>query len=142
MQVTLTEREIHIALRKYIVGRLRLSANEEIKVDLLATRGADGFKAILDIVEPDETDNTFPVISTGECIRSTAVAVSPSEPIAAIPAPAVVVRTPVLTAPTEPVQPEVVKVPDTLEDRSVPFDVPVPPVAPKVSGLFAHLATS
>ena len=64
MQITITEREIHAALRKYIIARLRLSATEEIKVDLMATRGVDGFKAMLDIIEPEEGENTFVMPST------------------------------------------------------------------------------
>ena len=152
MQITVTEREIHAALRKYIIARLRLSATEEIKVDLMATRGVDGFKAMLDIIEPEEGENTFVMPST-------------------VFTPEVGIRTPVLQFSAEPVKesttadavvanieqtfnvpapkaekaaaPVVKAVVPAVVDDIPPFDVPAPAVvAPKVSGLFAHLANS
>ena len=147
MQVTLTEREIHAALRKYIIARLRLSATEEIKVDLMATRGIDGFKAMLDIIEPEDMEADAPELPPASEITR---AVAPSAP-AQIPVPTV--RTPVPAGQepvkevpatsAEQVQVAMVEVAEQVVERGVPFDVPTPAVvAPKVSGLFAHLATS
>ncbi len=141
MQITITEREIHAALRKYIIARLRLSATEEIKVDLMATRGIDGFKAMLDIIEPEDMETgALEPPPAGELTRG----VAPSAP-AQIPAPTVKTSVPAVPEPVKEVPTtDTAVVKSTGEDveRSVPFDVPVTPVAPKVSGLFAHLATS
>ena len=147
MQVMLTEREIHAALRKYIIARLRLSATEEIKVDLMATRGIDGFKAMLDIIEPEDMEADAPELPPASEITRAVVTSAPAQvsvPTVRTPAPAV--QEPVKEVPAtsaEQVQVAMVEVAEQVVERGVPFDVPTPAVvAPKVSGLFAHLATS
>ena len=155
MQVTLTEREIHAALRKYIIARLRLSATEEIKVDLMATRGVDGFKAVLDIIEPEDMEADAPELPpASEITRAVATSTTAQVSIPTVRTPAPAVQEPVKEVPAtsaEQVQVAMVKaaapvvkavVPAVVDDIP-PFDVPAPAVvAPKVSGLFAHLANS
>lgn len=126
MQITLTEREIHAALRKYIIARLRLSADEEITVDLMATRGVDGFKAMLDIIEPDEKETVIPTVP--EKVQTATVAF--------------VAEPKVKTVTTEEVVAQVTKepVPEKEVAESKPVeDTQAKPQA-RVSGLFAHLA--
>ena len=147
MQVTLTEREIHAALRKYIIARLRLSATEEIKVDLMATRGVDGFKAMLDIIEPEDVEADAPELPpASEITRAVATSTTAQVSIPTVKTPAPAVQEPVKEVPAtsaEQVQVAMVEVAEQVVERGVPFDVPTPAVvAPKVSGLFAHLATS
>ena len=147
MQITITEREIHAALRKYIIARLRLSATEEIKVDLMATRGVDGFKAMLDIIEPEDMEADAPELPpASEITRAVATSTPAQVSVPTVRTPAPAVQEPVKAVPASiSEQPEVtaVKTVDQTVELGVPFDVPTPAVvAPKVSGLFAHLATS
>ena len=164
MQITLTEREIHAAVRKYIIARLRLSPSEEIKVDLMATRGADGFKAVLDIIEPEEADNTpampgtmfVPEVGVRTPVQVPEDAFKPAptvtlqfsaEPVSELAAAADAVvgiieqtfNIPTVKAPKA-AAPVVKAVVPAVVDDIPPFDVPAP--APKVSGLFAHLANN
>lgn len=52
MQIILVETEVRQALRNYVASRLTLSEGTEIQIDLSATRGADGIKATIDLIEP------------------------------------------------------------------------------------------
>jgi hypothetical protein len=52
MQITIVQAEIETAIRKYIEEQINVRDGMRIDIDLSATRGADGFKAIIDIV-PD-----------------------------------------------------------------------------------------
>lgn len=51
MQITLVQSEIEQAIKDYIHSQIKVRDGMEIKIDLSATRGADGFKATIDIVE-------------------------------------------------------------------------------------------
>lgn len=56
MQITLVQAEIELAIRNHIFSQLRIPAGMDIAIDLAATRGADGFKATIDISpNPDYT---------------------------------------------------------------------------------------
>ena len=147
MQITITEREIHAALRKYIIARLRLSATEEIKVDLMATRGVDGFKAMLDIIEPEDVEaGALESPPAFEITRGVVTSAPAQVSLLTVRTPAPAVQEPVKEVPAtsaEQVQVAMVEVAEQVVERGVPFDVPTSAVvAPKVSGLFAHLATS
>lgn len=53
MQVSLNENEVRRAVDDYIRERLRLSPEEQVTIEMVATRGSDGgCKAIIEIVEP------------------------------------------------------------------------------------------
>jgi hypothetical protein len=155
MQITLTEREIHAALRKYIVARLRLSDSEEIKVDLMATRGVDGFKAVLDIIEPDDAlefvptavSAPVPTLAIKHVPETTArLSAEPVKETATV-ADAVVAVTEQLETVVKAALPAF-NIPNATAPKPAPAvdDIPpfdVTPAAPaKVSGLFAHLANS
>lgn len=49
MQIILQEDEILEALEAYVRDQINISANQEIKIDLKAGRGDNGFSATLDI---------------------------------------------------------------------------------------------
>lgn len=51
MQIILVQAEVEQAIKDYISERLTLSDGTEIQIDLSATRGADGIKATIDLVE-------------------------------------------------------------------------------------------
>ena len=50
MQITLVQSEIEQALTNHINGLINIKEGMEVKIDLSAGRGADGFKATIDIV--------------------------------------------------------------------------------------------
>lgn len=49
MQITLVQTEIEQAIRDYVGNQLRVADGMEMSIDLSATRGAEGFKATIDI---------------------------------------------------------------------------------------------
>lgn len=49
MQITITESEIKTAIRNYILAQIAVREDHEIDVDLRATRGEDGYTALIDI---------------------------------------------------------------------------------------------
>lgn len=51
MQVTITQTEIETAILEYMNKRISISADSEVSVDIKSTRGADGFTAIIDIID-------------------------------------------------------------------------------------------
>jgi putative DNA primase/helicase len=53
MQIIIVQSEIEHAIRNYINSQLNVKDGMRIDIDLSATRGADGFKATIDIV-PNE----------------------------------------------------------------------------------------
>ena len=53
MQITLVQTEIEQALKNFIFSQVNIREGMDIKIDLRATRGAEGFQAIIDIVPSD-----------------------------------------------------------------------------------------
>lgn len=53
MQITLVQSEIEQALRTYVNNLINIKEGTQINIDLSAGRGADGFKATIDIVQLD-----------------------------------------------------------------------------------------
>lgn len=51
IQVTITQTEIESAILEYMNKRISISADSEVSVDIKSTRGADGFTAIIDIID-------------------------------------------------------------------------------------------
>ena len=59
MQVSLNENEVRRAVDDYIRERLRLSPEEQVTIEMVATRGSDGgCKAVIEIVEPAQASAT------------------------------------------------------------------------------------
>lgn len=55
MQITITQTEIERAIREYMSRRINIVDGTHVEIEMKATRGADGFSAIVDICEnPDE----------------------------------------------------------------------------------------
>ncbi|QWY83752.1 holliday junction resolvase RusA-like protein [Rhizobium phage RHph_X3_15] len=50
MQITIVQSEIEAAITAYIKSQITVNENMDINIDLRATRGAEGFQAIIDIV--------------------------------------------------------------------------------------------
>lgn len=110
MQITLVQHEIETAIKDFINKRIRVNEGQEIRVDLAATRGAEGFKATIDILDEGEVAAT-PV---------------PTFPINRTTAQNVVNRSVV-----EPVfeKPAVAEVPAQIQEQDVPQEEPVKEIA-------------
>lgn len=52
MQITIMQTEIETAIRNHILGLISVRENMKIDIDLRATRGSEGFTAVVDIL-PD-----------------------------------------------------------------------------------------
>ena len=76
MQITLIQSEIETAIHDYINKRIRLSDDQSFKIELNATRGADGFKATIDIVD----SNLVPALATQPPVPAATPAPSPEVP--------------------------------------------------------------
>ncbi len=55
MQITLNQAQIEQAITDYIGARLTLAPTQALEIDLRATRGAEGYTAVVDVVDGDET---------------------------------------------------------------------------------------
>ena len=53
MQIILVQAEIEQALKDFITERITLTNGSTIQIELSATRGADGYKATIDILPAD-----------------------------------------------------------------------------------------
>jgi hypothetical protein len=51
MQIIIAQFEIEEAIKNYVCARIAVSGNTEITVDLTAGRGADGFKATIELTD-------------------------------------------------------------------------------------------
>ena len=58
MQIVLVQAEIETAIRNFINQQIALAEGQEISIDLTAGRGAEGFKASIDIVVAGSTPVT------------------------------------------------------------------------------------
>jgi hypothetical protein len=57
MQITIIETEIKTAIRNHILGLISVREDMKIDIDLRATRGQEGFTAIVDILPEDPSGN-------------------------------------------------------------------------------------
>lgn len=55
MQITINESEIKLAIRNHILSQISVRDDQQIDVDLRATRGAEGYTAVIDIAPHDPT---------------------------------------------------------------------------------------
>lgn len=51
MQIIIAQFEIEEAIKNYVCARIAVNSNTEITVDLTAGRGADGFKATIELTD-------------------------------------------------------------------------------------------
>ena len=51
MQIILIQAEIEIAIRNYVNSKVKIAADQDIRIDLSASRGPEGFRANIDIVD-------------------------------------------------------------------------------------------
>lgn len=56
MQITLVQKEIETALRNYVTSSVDVQAGKHINITLRATRGAEGYQAVIDIVDAPQSE--------------------------------------------------------------------------------------
>ena len=69
MQIILIQAEIEVAIRNYVNSKVKIAADQDIRIDLSASRGPEGFRANIDIVDA--------VVSVTEYSPSTATTAAP-----------------------------------------------------------------
>lgn len=75
MQLTLVQTEIEEALRQYVTNQVAVKDGKRIDITLRATRGADGYQAIIDIVSSD-SPNASDASESGGMSEATSAAAS------------------------------------------------------------------
>ena len=64
MQIIIVQSEIETAIRNHILSQINVNEGNEINIDLSATRGAEGFKATIDIVPAASNGKAAPKLTT------------------------------------------------------------------------------
>jgi hypothetical protein len=81
MQITIVETEIKTAIRNHILGLISVREDMKIDIDLRATRGQEGFTAIVDIL-PEDPSGSKPKIKTEAPVDVASEASVKTEPAA------------------------------------------------------------
>ena len=53
MQIILIQAEIEVAIRNYVNSKVKIAAGQDIRIDLSASCGPEGFRANIDIVDAE-----------------------------------------------------------------------------------------
>ena len=53
MQIILIQAEIEVAIRNYVNSKVKIAAGQDIRIELSASRGPEGFRANIDIVDAE-----------------------------------------------------------------------------------------
>ena len=109
MQIIIAQYEIEEAIKNYVCARIAVNSNTEITVDLTAGRGADGFKATIEL--------------TDKAVKPTAAVKSPVRPAI----PEVTVRAAEVMIEAEAIAGGV----DVVAEEVAALDAPVTPATPE-----------
>ena len=60
MQIILVQAEIETAIRKYVNSKVKVNEGQDIRIDLSASRGPEGFRATIDIIDDDLVPTAAP----------------------------------------------------------------------------------
>ena len=60
MQIILVQEEIETAIRKYVNSKVKVNEGQDIRIDLSASRGPEGFRATIDIIDDDLVPTAAP----------------------------------------------------------------------------------
>lgn len=92
MQIKIVQSEIEEAIRDFVKKKLTVNPGQRIEIDLLATRGPEGYQAVIDIVDDDQaapakavteakaSSTTANVAPTPKAERTTSVTKSVTKP--------------------------------------------------------------
>lgn len=81
MQVTIVESEIKEAIRLYLKNNIGLSEDKKIKIDFTATRGNEGLKASIDILNGTEEPQKTPAELWAEKVVAAVMPPEEEEPV-------------------------------------------------------------
>ncbi len=81
MQIIIIQTEIEEAIRNHILGQINVKDGQRIDIDLRATRGSDGFQAVIDIVPDSAPVRAQPVVEVDA--SENIPVVTPAKPVAA-----------------------------------------------------------
>lgn len=70
MQITIVQTEIEDAIRKHILSQVAVREGNRIDIDLRATRGAEGFQAIINIVPDSQAPASSSAVTATEAEES------------------------------------------------------------------------
>lgn len=150
MQITIVQTEIEEAIRSHILSQINVNPGMRIEIDLLATRGATGFQAVIDIL-PDvessgaasakEVDEPTPAKSLSIKDTVTEVKVKTSKPRKAVEAEPEDDGEDDVAVEDEPVKAKTKSVFEEIEEESAPIEGEEEEVAPTRS-LFGSLKNS
>ena len=74
MQIILIQAEIEVAIRNYVNSKVKIAAGQDIRIDLSASRGPEGFRANIDIVDAEVPIEAYsPRAATTAAPKTTAV---------------------------------------------------------------------
>lgn len=79
MQIILIQAEIEVAIRNYVNSKVKIAAGQDIRIDLSASRGPEGFRANIDIVDAEVPVEAYSPRATATAAPKTA-AVEADEP--------------------------------------------------------------
>lgn len=141
MQITINQAEIEEAIRDFVTRKLTVNAGQRIDIELKATRGDEGYTAIIDIVDAEPTSTGIAQVAAEVKAERT-----PAAPAPKAERPKAVTKAAALKPAAEPVaEPETVAEQTQREgDEGAPFDggtpvaEPVEPVKPRPT-LFSGL---
>src|SRR5574344_1333552 len=60
MQIILVQAEIEKAIRNYVNSKVQVNEGQDIRIDLSASRGPEGFRATIDIIDDEFTPAVAP----------------------------------------------------------------------------------
>ena len=60
MQIILVQAEIETAIRNYVNSKVKVNEGQDIRIDLSASRGPEGFRATIDIIDDDLVPTAAP----------------------------------------------------------------------------------
>lgn len=79
MQITLTQPEIETAIINFVKSQMTIADGQRISIDLRATRGEEGYTALIDIVR-DDTSAPAPVTAAKAAVPASAAVTGSTTP--------------------------------------------------------------
>ena len=80
MQIILIQAEIEVAIRNYVNSKVKIAADQDIRIDLSASRGPEGFRANIDIVDAEVPIEAIFIPRTATTAAPKTAAVEADEP--------------------------------------------------------------
>ncbi len=118
MQIILIQAEIEVAIRNYVNSKVKIAAGQDIRIDLSASRGPEGFRANIDIVDAEVPVEAYsPRAATTAAPKTAAVETDAPKKKAAPAQLEADVEEPVATPATPPTEKVAVDEPSTQEQE-------------------------